>query len=376
MPFNGRRLKEARRFRKLSITALANDIGVSKQMISRYERGESIPNATNYQKIVFNLKFPLSFFQLEDTFEQENLGTFYRSRLTSNQAEKKPSELKKKYLAILVNLFENYVDFPKLGDNSKLSDSPSLVAQEIRKMWGLGDTPIFNMMDLLERHGFNLAMISSDSDKVDAFGSEIEINTEKYYCILIDRDNNSYYRQQFSLAHELGHWALHSGKLNPQELDSVDYRKMENQANVFASNFLLPATKFRKDISSKVTDLDYYLTLKRKWKVSIASMIYRANDLGLLTPNEFRNLQKKISYRKWRKNEPLDAESTLMQPVAMRQAYDLISGSELFDGNTINNLLETDYGISLPLNVIAELLYVPESKLKRNNSNIISLKEN
>lgn len=376
MPFNGRRLKEARRFRKLSITALANDIGVSKQMISRYERGESIPNATNYQKIVFNLKFPLSFFQLEDTFEQENLGTFYRSRLTSNQAEKKPSELKKKYLAILVNLFENYVDFPKLGDNSKLSDSPSLVAQEIRKMWGLGDTPIFNMMDLLERHGFNLAMISSDSDKVDAFGSEIEINTEKYYCILIDRDNNSYYRQQFSLAHELGHWALHSGKLNPQELDSVDYRKMENQANVFASNFLLPATKFRKDISSKVTDLDYYLTLKRKWKVSIASMIYRANDLGLLTPNEFRHLQKKISYRKWRKNEPLDAESTLMQPVAMRQAYDLISGSELFDGNTINNLLETDYGISLPLNVIAELLYVPESKLKRNNSNIISLKEN
>lgn len=374
MPFNGKRLKEVRRFRKLSITDLANEIGVSKQMISRYERGESIPNATNYQKLVFSLGFPLSFLQLKDKFEEENLGTFYRSRLTSTQTEKKPSELKKKYLAILVNLFEKYVDFPKLDDNTKLSSKPALASQEIRKNWNIGNAPIGNMMDLLERHGFNLAMISSDTDKVDAFGSEIQINGENYYCILIDKDNNSYYRQQFSLAHELGHWALHSGKINPQELDSVDYRRIENQANEFASNFLLPATKFQEDILGNVTNLDYYITLKRKWNVSIASMIYRANDLGMLTPSEFRKLQKKISYRKWRKNEPLDAESILMKPVAMRQAYDLISGSELFNGSTINNLLETDYGISLPLSVIAELLYVPESKLKRNNSNIISLK--
>ena len=374
MPFNGKRLKEVRRFRKLSITDLANEIGVSKQMISRYERGESIPNATNYQKLVFSLGFPLSFLQLKDKFEEENLGTFYRSRLTSTQTEKKPSELKKKYLAILVNLFEKYVDFPKLDDNTKLSSKPALASQEIRKNWNIGNAPIGNMMDLLERHGFNLAMISSDTDKVDAFGSEIQINGENYYCILIDKDNNSYYRQQFSLAHELGHWALHSGKINPHELDSVDYRRIENQANEFASNFLLPATKFQEDILGNVTNLDYYITLKRKWNVSIASMIYRANDLGMLTPSEFRNLQKKISYRKWRKNEPLDAESILMKPVAMRQAYDLISGSELFNGSTINNLLETDYGISLPLSVIAELLYVPESKLKRNNSNIISLK--
>lgn len=374
MPFNGKRLKEVRRFRKLSITDLANEIGVSKQMISRYERGESIPNATNYQKLVFSLGFPLSFLQLKDKFEEENLGTFYRSRLTSTQTEKKPSELKKKYLAILVNLFEKYVDFPKLDDNTKLSSKPALASQEIRKNWNIGNAPIGNMMDLLERHGFNLAMISSDTDKVDAFGSEIQINGENYYCILIDKDNNSYYRQQFSLAHELGHWALHSGKINPQELDSVDYRRIENQANEFASNFLLPATKFQEDILGNVTNLDYYITLKRKWNVSIASMIYRANDLGMLTPSEFRNLQKKISYRKWRKNEPPDAESILMKPVAMRQAYDLISGSELFNGSTINNLLETDYGISLPLSVIAELLYVPESKLKRNNSNIISLK--
>lgn len=374
MPFNGRRLKEARRFRKLSITDLANEIGVSKQMISRYERGESIPNAANYQKLVFKLKFPLSFFQLNDKFDKENLGTFYRSRFTSTQTEKRPSELKKKYLAILVNLFENYVDFPKLENNLSFSNNPALAAQEVRQSWGLGYEPIPNMMDLLERHGFNLAMISSDSDKVDAFGSEIEINSKKYYCILIDKDNDSYYRQQFSLAHELGHWALHSGKINPQELDSIDYRKMENQANDFASSFLLPPVKFQKDISGNETNLNYYLKLKRKWNVSIASMIYRTNDLGLLTPNEFRNLQKKLSYRRWRKIEPLDTESVPMKPVAMKQAYDLISGSELFDGNTINNLLEMEYGISLPLNIIAELLCVPEKKLKQNNSNIISLK--
>ena len=373
MPFNGERLKEARRFRKLSISDLAEQIEVSKQMISKYERGESVPSAKNYQKLVLLLKFPLSFFQQKDKFKQENLGTFYRSRLTSTQTEKKPSELKKKYLAILANLFEQYVDFPALSDNLSYSDDPSQAAMQIRNAWDLGTGPIQDVMNLLEHHGFKVALVSSDSGKVDAFGSEIKINNEEYYCILIDENNNSYFRQQFSLAHELGHWVLHSGKVYPQELDSIDYRKMENEANEFAANFLLPALEFISDTSGKEKDLNNYLHLKQKWKVSISAMIYRANSLGLLEPNEFRNLQKKISYNHWRHEEPLDRDYSVRKPVLMRQAFNLINKVELFDGNTINDLLENNYGISLPIETIAELLGVSINELQSNNSNIVKL---
>lgn len=374
MPFNGKRLEEARRFRKLSISDLANQIEISKQMVSKYERGEAVPSAKNYQKLVFFLKFPLSFFQQEDRFEQENLGTFYRSRFTSTQTKKKPSELKKKYLAILANLFEQYVDFPALSDNSDFSNDPALAAKQLRDLWRLGNGPISDVMNLLEHHGFKVATISSNSDKVDTFSSEIKINQEIYYCILIDENNNSYFRQRFNLAHELGHWVLHSGKVCPQELDSIDYRNMENEANEFASNFLLPAPEFASDILGMEKDLNNYLRLKQKWKISISAMIYHANNLGLLEPNEFRSLQKKLSYNHWCYEEPLDRDYSVRKPALMRQAFNLINEVELFDGNAINELLGNKYGILLPLKTIAELLGISISELQSNNSNIVKYK--
>ena len=42
MKINGTRLKEARYFRKMTITELAEQIGVTKQMVSRYERNIKI----------------------------------------------------------------------------------------------------------------------------------------------------------------------------------------------------------------------------------------------------------------------------------------------------------------------------------------------
>ncbi|WP_369293388.1 MULTISPECIES: helix-turn-helix domain-containing protein, partial [Klebsiella pneumoniae complex] len=39
--FNGERLKEARYFRSYSITELSSILGVSKQMVSKYENGKS-----------------------------------------------------------------------------------------------------------------------------------------------------------------------------------------------------------------------------------------------------------------------------------------------------------------------------------------------
>lgn len=86
--FNGDRLKEARRFRQMSIPQLADRVGVSKQMISKYEHNDAQPSAKTYQKLIFALGFPLKYFQQDDEFTYNDLGTFYRSRLTSTQSEK------------------------------------------------------------------------------------------------------------------------------------------------------------------------------------------------------------------------------------------------------------------------------------------------
>ena len=374
MSFNGERLKEARRFRQLSIPQLADKIDISKQMISKYEHNDAQPSPKTYQKIVLALGFPLSFFQQGDEFSYNDLGTFYRSRLSSTQSEKKPSELLKKYLAVLANFFEGYVDFPILREINLLED-PAEAAKQLRKEWKLNNEPVQNILHLLEFHGFQVATINSNSEKVDAFGSQTKVNGKDYYCILIDQDNNSFYRQQFSLAHELAHWALHSKNINPQELGPQEYREMEKQANIFASNFLLPAEAFSKDIKGQEDNLDAYLKLKSKWEVSAASMVYRSKSLGLITADQYLRLQKRMSSRGWRRSEPFDAVHPVPKPTIMKQAYELLAQANIIGNETLTTLLNRQYGISLPNDILSELLGVPLELLTDNTrGNIVQMK--
>lgn len=374
MPFNGERLREARRFRQLSISQLAEKVDVSKQMISKYERNDAQPSPGTYQKIVLTLGFPLSFFKYEDKFLYNDLGTFYRSRLSSTQSEKKPSEILKKYLAVLANFLEKYVDFPALQD-LELPEDPAIAAKVLREKWNLNDDPISNMLHLLEFHGFQIAAINSNSEKVDAFGSQTRVNGTSYYCILIDQDNNSFYRQQFSLAHELAHWALHSKYINPQELDAQEYREMEKQANIFASNFLLPAEAFSKDIKGQEDDLNAYLKLKSKWEVSAASMVYRSKSLGLISADQYLRLQKRMSSRGWKRNEPFDAVHPVPKPILMKQAYELLVQADIIGSETFTDLLTKQYGISIPNDILAGLLGIPlESLIEKSRGNIVQLK--
>lgn len=370
MPFNGERLKEARRFRQLSISQLAEKLDISKQMISKYENNDAQPSPRTYQKIVMALDFPLNFFQQNDKFVYNDLGTFYRSRLSSTQSEKKPSELLKKYLAVLANFFEDYVEFPLLKELN-LSEDPIIAAKELRSEWGLDEAPISNILYLLEMHGFQVATIDSSSEKVDAFGSQTKVNGREYYCILIDQDNNSFYRQQFSLAHELGHWVLHSKRINPQELEPQEYREMEKQANIFAANFLLPSEAYSSDIIGHEDDLNAYLKLKSKWEVSAASMVYRSKSLGLVSSDQYLRLQKRMSSRGWKKSEPFDAVHPIPRPTVMKQAYELLIQANILGNVSIVDLLENKYGISLPNDILSELLGISVDQLTQNGVNKI-----
>ncbi|AUW97211.1 helix-turn-helix domain-containing protein [Streptococcus pluranimalium] len=377
--FNGDRLRESRYFRQYSISQLADNIGVSKQMISKYEKNLSKPSSEVLQKIIFELGFPLSYYQTKDKFLTSDFGTFYRSKLTSSQAEKKSSEMLKKALALLANFFEDYVDFPKLAEfESRENASPEEVASQIRENWGLGDKPIFSVLRLLETHGFHIAIINSRSEKVDAFGSFVELktgaNSERYYCILIDQDNNNFFRQQFSLAHELGHWALHAQIVHPQELSNTEYRKMEQEANRFASSFLLPASAFSKDIKGHEEDLGHYLKLKSKWNVSIASMVYRAKDLNLLTSEQYTRLQKRMSARGWRREEPEDASVPVPRPILAKQAYKLLTDAGLFEKQSIVQRFNLKYGYPLPIEILSELMDIPRERLFQDRNNIVQLK--
>ena len=187
----------------------------------------------------------------------------------------------------------------------------------------------------------------------------------------MDRVSHSFYREQSTQAHELGHRVLHANILNPQELDAEDYRIMEKEANQFASEFLLPAQAFEKTLGKDKLDLKNYVLLKDYWHVSIAAMLYRARDLNLLTADEYIKLQKKISYRKWRKVEPLDLNTPSSTPVLLKQSLDLLMQQNILEPSELSHELGLKYGTPFPNEILSEVIGVDLSKF---SGEIVKLK--
>ncbi|OAK45025.1 helix-turn-helix domain-containing protein [Bacillus wiedmannii] len=373
--FNGNRLREARRFRAKSITDLSNDIGVTKQMVSKYENNKAVPSLEVLFHIISNLNFPREFFFGEDTFDMETEGTFFRSRLTSTQKEKKPSEFTKNMTVLIRDFLEDYIDFPKVPKKPMINNNHSIeeLAYRVRQELGLSDKPVNNILRLLEEKGFVVSLISNKMDKVDAFSSQTKINGNIYYTVVLEGEEYSYYRQQFSIAHELGHWVLHSEVLDPQSLEKDEYKEMEDEANEFAACFMLPKEAFSRDVSLEPLNLDYYVHLKKKWQVSIGAMVMRAFNLGIISSEDYQKLQRQISYRKWRITEPLDTVKTISKPIALKQAVELLVENNVFKGYEIPKEIFKKYNVLLPTEFIEEITNVDKGYLEYQEPQIVKL---
>ncbi|PTJ90159.1 helix-turn-helix domain-containing protein, partial [Staphylococcus simulans] len=110
LSFDGKRLKEARVFNKLSITELADKLKVSKQMISKYENNKVEPSLEKSLQFFNILGFPREFFYSSENFTYKSHGTFFRSRLTATKKSKQPAEYLLKYALIIRNFLEEYIE--------------------------------------------------------------------------------------------------------------------------------------------------------------------------------------------------------------------------------------------------------------------------
>ena len=150
----------------------------------------------------------------------------------------------------------------------------------------------------------------------------------------------------------------------------------ETQANIFASAFLLPRDSFGKDAEMYPTDLKYYLWLKKKWKSSVQSMIYRSHQLGIITNNQYQYMMRQVSKNGWRQNEPDDSPYYLKENM-FQGAIDLLKDNHILTTQGVLSLF-AGYGVSLFAEEIEDLLHLSHGTLieKKQSSNIIQLKLN
>ena len=264
--------------------------------------------------------------------------------------------LKTKYVALVHNALSKYIDFRpyNVPDFEDTTDIPGL-ARKLRHFWGLGQEPIPDMVSLLERNGVIMSEFATDSKKIDAFSQYGEIDGVPYRCVVLGTEKGSFVRRQFSCAHELGHIVLHEKFEDLNDVSREEFRKREDEANMFAAEFLLPAEAFLTDLSVHANKLNRYVELKRKWRVSIAAMVYRAHELEAITDNQYQYLMRQISQKGWRQNEPLDEYMPLRHPKALKQAVNLIILNDILTGSQLLEEIGRS-GVSLPKKVVDEIL--------------------
>jgi len=79
---------------------------------------------------------------------------------------------------------------------------------------------------------------------------------------------------------------------------------MEDEANRFASAFLLPPDEIKEAFSDRRVTLELLASLKREWKVSMQSLLMSAQTHKAVSSNQARYLWQQISMRGWRTREP------------------------------------------------------------------------
>jgi len=376
--FNHMRLHEARLYRKMTIDELASSIGISKQAISQFENKKSVPDFSKLNSISKTLNFPIRFFR-EDVDDNTVIGnTYFRAPFSSNKKDLSSQRIKTKYVAYIHSCLSEYVDFPVLNipHFDDFSDIER-IANQTRDFWGLGREPIPDMVSLLERNGIIVSEFSTEGKTIDAFYQYGEIFGREYCCVVLGTDKLTFARRQFSAAHELAHILLHERNDDIDELDRDEFRKRETEANKFASAFLLPRETFEDDVHQYSNKLNYYIELKRKWKVAISAMVLRALDIDVISKNQYQYLMRQMSRNSWRTKEPLDEYMAVKKPKALRQAINMLLLNDYLSPRQFFNLL-SKYNMSLPKDVVDEVLcldpdILPDSSDDDIETNIISL---
>ena len=141
-------------------------------------------------------------------------------------------------------------------------------------------------------------MLHVDFGSTDATAAFISTRADGRLWFLVNSRETAGDRVRLSLAHELGHAALH--RLIP----AIDEAEVEAQAFRFAAALLLPPETFDRAIPFDALTLQQARDLKRTYGVSLQAIIRAAHDRQRISRARYTSLFKQLSARQWRIHEP------------------------------------------------------------------------
>jgi Zn-dependent peptidase ImmA (M78 family)/DNA-binding XRE family transcriptional regulator len=258
---------------------------VSKTAISRYEKGQMMPNSSVVIALANTLNVKVDYFFRPFTVSLDKKIEFRKkTRLKSN---KNVSAIKEK----IRDKVERYMEIENILDitNSFITDFSNIsvhsdgdvysLSKSLRDEWNLGEDSIVNVIELLEEHEVKVIEIEADNN-FDGLSVFIEDNIP----VIVLNKNFEPERKRFTALHELAHILLDFDKL-------LQSKEIEKLCNLFASEMLLPKEVFIRLIGSSrdSISLKELNAIQQQFGISVRALMYKAKELNIISENRHKN---------------------------------------------------------------------------------------
>ena len=285
----GNNLKKIRLLKNLSLKKAGELLGMSAPAVSKYEKGEIIPNS---QKLIdFANAYNVKIADLLKSYSlpQMKFTTFRKKKRLSGKnlsiLENLIQDEVAKYLETLElnNIKDNKIKLPKYECNS-LEEAEEAAKKIRQKVINISNKlPISDLTSILENLGIIIVYIKNIDGKFNDFDGLSEIVDGTPVIVLLD-DINDGARQRFTIAHELGHLVL---KIN--ESNEIDEEKLCNR---FASALLMPEEAVTHEFGFSRTNVNFYEldAFKKEYKVSYSAIAYRLKDLHIISDYLYKRI--------------------------------------------------------------------------------------
>lgn len=304
----GNRLKRARDAMGFSLRELEAAIHtqVSAQAIGKYERDEMMPSSTVLLALAKALRVSPEFLLSER--DVELVGVDFRKAPQASAKEDRA------VAAYVLDQVERYLELEELlpevdspwrapkgpaFDIHRIEDAEN-AANSLRRLWSLGVDPIPVLAELLEDKGVKVIALDLPANVSGSKAFVRRPGQQDVPVIVVNQHHNGE-RQRFTLAHELAHLVLRFTGLSDTD--------QEKAADRFAGAFLMAKDTMLRLLGNHRTSISLgeLAELKKLFKVSIASLVVRCSQLGVLPKATYGRLWAQVRGLGWNgatSNEP------------------------------------------------------------------------
>jgi Zn-dependent peptidase ImmA (M78 family)/DNA-binding XRE family transcriptional regulator len=314
----GNRLKRAREALGMSLRELEAAIQgqVSAQAIGKYERDEMMPSSTILLELSKALDVSPEYLLSQRDIELK--GVDFRKAPQAGVKEERAVE------ASVLDQVERYLELEELlpgveqvwlalddqmFEIGRIEDAER-AADALRRLWELGIDPIPSLAELLEDKGVKVIALALP-ENVSGSKAFVQRPDHQDVPVIVVNGGHKGERQRFTLAHELAHLVLRFNGLSDAD--------QEKAADRFAGAFLMAKDMVLRLLGPHRTSISIgeLAELKKLFKVSIASLVVRCAQLGIITKAVYGRLWAQIKDMGW-KSQASNEPGTLTAEVPQR----------------------------------------------------------